>query len=80
MNIERDSKVAFRVSYSEIVRALKLLYPEEFLLNQLPPKWESGVNMDVVTSVVTLTYNKRTQGPAEIDFNRQQRVIEPDGA
>jgi hypothetical protein len=74
MNVERDTKVAFTVSYSELVRALKLLYPEEFMLNQLPTVWSTGVQVEIVqTSGVRISSSKRSSGPAEIEINRAQR-------
>lgn len=77
----RDTTLTFTVSYSEVVRALRLLYPEEFLLRQLPSTSGAGVGMQAGGgSLLTITATHKSQGPAEIDLNRAQRVVERDPA
>jgi hypothetical protein len=73
MNIERDTKTTFTVSYEELRNALALLYPAEFLLNLLPAVASKGMELRVAGSTITISYNKKSQGPAEVEINRAQR-------
>ena len=79
MNIERETKLSIAIHYADLVKALKHLHPDEFLLNQLPAD-SKAVQISALPKGVLIEYLKKSQGPAEIDFNRQQRVVEADPA
>lgn len=77
MNVERETKLSIAIRYDDLVKALKVLHPEEFLLNQLPTD-SKAVSISALPKGVLIEYTKKSQGAAEIDFNRQQRVVEID--
>lgn len=74
MNLERTSKVTIAVTFKELVSALEKQFPNEFLLtwfDRIPVK---DISVEILSAGIALTGLKKSQGPAEIDFNRQQRV------
>lgn len=81
MNVERESKVTIAVTFKELIAALQKQFPTEFLLNGFPtdPKL---LSVERLGTGIALTGVRRTQGAAEIDFNRLQRAhqLDDDGA
>lgn len=75
MNIERETKITVAIAYTDLVAALKHLHPDEFLLNQLPTDVKA-VHVSAIPKGVMIEYTKKSQGPAEIPFNRQQRTVD----
>jgi hypothetical protein len=73
MNVERETKLTFVCSLREVLAAMRKMHPEEFLLGQLSedPKLTT---METNGHRLSITGIRRSQGPAEITFNRMQRV------
>ena len=78
MNITRESKITFSVNFIEIFAALRKQFPNEFILNGFPtdPKL---LTVEPLPNGVSITGLRRSQGPAEIEFNRIQRRVDGDG-
>lgn len=75
MRIERESKITFAVNFIELFAALRKQFPNEFVLNGFPtdPKL---LTVEALPNGVAITGLRRSQGPAEIDFNRMQRAVD----
>ena len=78
MNITRESKITFSVNFIELFSALRKQFPKEFILNGFPtdPKL---LTVEPLPNGVSVTGIRRSQGPAEIEFNRIQRRVDGDG-
>lgn len=78
MNICRESKITFSVNFIELFSALRKQFPKEFILNGFPtdPKL---LTVEALPNGVSITGIRRSQGPAEIEFNRMQRRVDGDG-
>jgi hypothetical protein len=74
MNLERTSKVTIAVTYRELIQALNKEFPKEFILNMFTGMATKDFSVETLGSGIALTGVRRSQGPAEIDFNRMQRV------
>lgn len=76
MNITRESKITFSVNFIELFSALRKQFPKEFILQGFPtdPKL---LTVEPLPNGLSITGLRRTQGPAEIEFNRLQREVNP---
>lgn len=73
MNITRDTTIAITLPISEVVAALRLANPNEFLLNHFGPG--TSVSASVGAGILMLTTRTRTQDGPEIGINRVQRDL-----
>jgi hypothetical protein len=70
MNIESTSKVELRVSKAELLSALRLLYPDEFLLERLEKARPENLKMDLLGDSITLTGTSAIT-TAQLDVRRR---------
>ena len=75
MNIERTSKYVVAVHHKDFVAMLKRWKPGEFVFNLIPEEFKS-VRYELLPQGFQLTFEKKSQGPAELDLNRNQRVLD----
>jgi len=73
LNIERESKVTIAVTFVELFAALRKQFPKEFILNGFPTEAKL-LKVEPLPGGIAITGLRRTQGPAEIEFNRLQRA------
>jgi hypothetical protein len=78
VNIERTSKYVVAVHHKDFVAMLKRWKPGEFVFNMIPEEFKS-VSYELLPQGFQLTFEKKSQGPAELDFNRLQRRVDGDG-
>jgi len=76
MNIERTSKVTIAITWKELFAALVKANPNETLLHGFLQMDAKNISVEPYSSGIGITGIRRSQGPAEIEFNRIQRRVE----